>query len=420
MPAHINEGIDLMHRAGEPIRVLIAMDRLGYGDGRYHGAGRLVIDWSRALQDRGVDVTTVVLRSPGRFEKPEGLRVELLRRGFYDVRTIGDFRRLFREREIQVAHLQGFGSLTFGRLAAAMAHIPTIAHIHADHAAETGGYPWFVQVADRTLAPLTTCCIAVSEDTARFATTAQGFDSARVEVWHNPVDLSQFRPPSVAERASSRASLDLPPDAPVVVVVARLDLVKGIDLLVDAWPDVVSRVPAARLVVVGEGPMRDELVATLSAHAVLDSVDFLGYRSDVAHVLHAADVLALPSRSEGMPLAALEGLATGLPVVGHAVGGIPELVVDGLNGRLVPPEPPRLAAALADVLGDPVQRERLASKARESVEPLGLPAYAERLERLYRRLVDPAGASVDRPLAGDEPLGDVGGAQDSSSRVATA
>jgi glycosyltransferase involved in cell wall biosynthesis len=408
-----------MHRANEPIRALIAMDRLGYGEGRYHGAGRLVIDWTRALQDRGVDVTTVVLRSPGAFEKPAGLRVELLDRGLYDLRTLGDFRRLFREREIQVAHLQGFGSLTFGRLAAAMAGIPTIAHVHADHAAETGGYPWFVKVADRTLAPLTTCCIAVSEDTARFATTSQGFRPNQVQVWHNPVDLNRFRPPTADQREASRKSLGLPADAPVALALARLDFVKGIDLLVEAWPEIVRRVSDARLVVVGEGPMRDELVSALSAHGVLDSVDFLGYRRDVAFVLHAADVLALPSRSEGMPLAALEGLATGLPVVGHAVGGIPELVVDGQNGRLVPPEPPLLAAAMADVLGDASLRERLASNARKSVEPLGLSAYAERLERLYRRLVDPAPASVD-PRSGGDGDGDSAGTGEPTTRAATA
>lgn len=408
-----------MQHALEPIRVLIAMDRLGYGDGRYHGAGRLVIDWTRALQERGVDVTTVVLRSPGTFEKPEGLRVELLGRGLYDLRTVADFRRLFREHGIQVAHLQGFGSLTFGRMAARTAGIPTIAHIHADHGAETGGYPWFVKVADRTLSRFTNCCIAVSEATARFATVEQGFDPGRVEVWHNPVDLSQYQAASPAERSASRAALGLPQDAPVAVAVARLDLVKGIDLLVEAWPGVVGRVPDARLVLVGEGPMRDELTAALRARGVLDSVDFLGYRSDVAFVLHSADLLALPSRSEGSPLAALEALASGLPVVGHAVGGIPELVVDGVNGRLVPPEPPLLADALAAVLGDRAERDRLAAEARASVEPLGLRAYAARLEALYRRLAGPAG-SPDDMISAEDGLRSGASESEEPARAATA
>lgn len=379
-----------MHSLTEPIRVLIAMDRLGYGDGRYHGAGRLVVDWARALRDRGLEVTLVVLRWPGEFETPEGLEVSVLNRGLYDIRTISDFRRLFRERRIQIAHLQGFGSLAFGRLAALTARIPTIAHIHANHSAETGGYPWFVQVADRLLAPFTTCCIAVSEDTARFAVASQGFSADRVEVWHNPVDLSQYRSPSPEERDAARRSLDLPVDAPVVACVARLDRVKGVDLMVEAWPSVVRRVPTARLLMVGEGPLREELIASLEVRGARDSVHFLGYRSDVAHVLHAADLFALPSRSEGSPLAALEALASGLPVVGHTVGGVPELVVDGDNGRLVRPDPAALADALAEVLADPELRRRLATRARPSVEPLGLEAYAERLEGLYRRLLDSA------------------------------
>ena len=370
-----------------PIRVLMAMDRLGYGDKRYHGAGRLVVDWSRALRDRGVDVTTVVLRSPGSFEAPDDLPISYLGRGLYDLRTLGDFRRLIRERQIDVVHLQGFGSLTFGRLAALSCRIPVVAHVHADHHAETGGYPWFVQVADRALARSTTHCIAVSEATARSAVSRQGFSASRVNVWHNSVDLARFRPPSRTERADARRSLGLPPGVPVVVVVARLDHVKGVDMLVEAWPSVVRRVPTARLLVVGEGQSRDDLVSALASRGVQDSVDFLGYRSDVPPILHAADVLVLPSRSEGMPLAALEALATGLPVVAHAVGGVPELVADGVNGRLVPPRPEALAGALSEVLSDDVLRQSLARRARPSVENLGVTAYAERLEGLYRRLL---------------------------------
>jgi glycosyltransferase involved in cell wall biosynthesis len=227
----------------------------------------------------------------------------------------------------------------------------------------------------------------VSAATAEFAVSWQGFAPSQVTVWHNSVDLARFQPASNGERAAARASLALPLDVPVATVVARLDDVKGVDLLLEAWPSVVGQVPTARLLVVGEGPLRDDLVAQLASHGLQDSVDFLGYRDDVPHVLHASDLLVLPSRSEGMPLAALEAFGCGLPVVAHAVGGVPELVVDGLNGRLVPPRPAALAAALSDVLSDVVQREGLARGARSSVENLGVNAYAERMERLYRELL---------------------------------
>jgi glycosyltransferase involved in cell wall biosynthesis len=375
--------------AREPVRILIAVDRLGYGDDRFHGAGRLLVEWSQALHERGVDVTTVVLRSARAFKTPPGHEILYLNRGMYDPRTIGDFRRLLRERRIQVAHLQGFGSLAFGRLAARSLRIPVVATIHADHTFEPRGYPWFVKLADRLFAPLTARCIAVSEATARFARSYQGFKESQIEVWHNPVDLSRFRPPSQDERVAVRKSLGVPPDTLLVVAVARLDPVKGVDILVEAWPSVVRQVASARLLVVGEGRQRDELVSALSSQGALDSVQFLGYRSDVPDILHAADLIVLPSRSEGLPLAALEGLASGLPVVAHAVGGVPELIVDGDNGRLIPPHPEALAAALTEVLSDRTLRARLALRARPSVEKLSLRDYAERLEQMYRQTADP-------------------------------
>jgi glycosyltransferase involved in cell wall biosynthesis len=365
---------------GEPIRVLIAVDRLGYGEERYHGSGRLLVEWSKALHDRGVDVTTVVLRSARAFRTPPGHEIIYLDRGLYDIRTFLDFRRLMKTRRVQIAHLQGFGSLAFGRLAARSLGIPVVAHIHADHTAETRGYPWFVQFVDRLLAPLTTKTIAVSDAVARFAKSYQGFRESQIEVWHNSVDLSLHTPASPEERAATRASLGIPSDAPVVITVARLESVKGVDLLVEAWPTVLRSVPSARLLLAGDGPQREELTARLSEAGVLDSVQFLGHRHDVPELLHAADVLALPSRSEGLPLAALE-------VVAHAVGGVPELIKDGENGRLVPPEPAALAAALIEVLTDSDLRSDLALRARPSVESLALASYAERLEHMYRQTV---------------------------------
>lgn len=145
--------------------------------------------------------------------------------------------------------------------------------------------------------------------------------------------------------------------------------------------------PSARLVLAGDGPQRESLVNRLASAGALDSVHFLGHRHDVPDILHAADVLALPSRSEGMPLAALEGLASGLPVVAHAVGGVPELIIDRENGRLIPPDPEALAAALIEVLTDERLRTDLARRARPSVEKLALASYAERLEHMYRQTV---------------------------------
>ena len=373
--------------AAEPVRVLLSNDRLGYGDERFHGSGRLMVEWTRALVRRGVDVTSVITRRPGRLGEAvlsEGLPFVFLSRGLYDLRTGGDFARLMRDRRIEVAHLQGFGAGTFGRIAARRLAIPAIHHVHADHRYEPRGYPWYVRLLDRALAPGTDRVLVVSEAVRGFAVRFQGADPTRVEVWRNPVDLARFPPITPDERTSARTALGLEPNDRVAVCVARFDPVKGVDVLLEAWPRVERAMSSARLLLLGDGPQSEDLRGRRDRLARPEAVKFLGYREDVPQVLAAADVAVLPSRSEGLPLAALESLGRGLPIVATRVGGIPEVVRDGENGRLVPGEDPTaLGAALLALLADEEARTALARRARPSVEPFDLERFAERLEVLY-------------------------------------
>lgn len=384
------------------MRVLLAMDRLGYDESHYHGAGRLMVEWTRALVEQGVDVTSVILRpggSLGDHALAQGLPFVFLDRGRYDPRTLWDMLDLMRSRRIQVAHLQGFGSLTFGRLAARRLGIPVIAHIHADHRVETMGYPWFVRALDHLLAPGTASVLAVSEFARDFAVTQQGFPEDRVEVVYNPVDVKRFRPPTDQERQASRRALGLAPSDRVVACLTRFHPVKGIDVLLDAWPEVAGRVGGARLLLIGEGPLREELEAQAAETCPAGSVRFLGYRVDVQETLAAADAAVLPSRAEGFSVAALEVLACGLPLVATRVGGNDRVVGNGRSGLLVDPEdPPALAAGLIEILSDDGLRERLARGAAESVREYDLRAFARRLVERYARL---AGRGSD----GDSPPG---------------
>lgn len=241
-----------------PPRVLLANDRLGYGsnDERLHGAGRLMIEWTRSLRARGVDVTTVILREPGPLGSrllDEGLPFVFLRRHPYDPRTLTDFLRLIRERDIDVLHLQAFGASTFGRLAALLTGTPCLVHVHADYRDEPKGYPWFVRVLDRLLAPVTDSVIAISEAVEEFAVDQQGFREDQVDVRHSPVDLDHFRPPAGDERRRARRSLGLDPSVPVAACVGRFDPIKGVDVLVEAWNIVRRRLSGAVLVLAG-GP----------------------------------------------------------------------------------------------------------------------------------------------------------------------
>jgi glycosyltransferase involved in cell wall biosynthesis len=397
-PLFASAGARSSQPAGDQLQVLLAMDRLGYDDARFHGAGHLTVGWTQALMERGIAVTAVILRDPGPLGQAvirDGLPFVFLGRSLYDPRTYRDFLALMRNRAIDVAHLQGFGSSTFGRLAARRAGVPVLLHVHTDHRFEPKGYPLQVRIADRLLASATDRVIATSGTARTFAIKHQGLPPERVEVWPNPVDLEHFRPPREEERSQSRTALGLGEDAQVVVCVGRFDPVKGIDLLLKAWRRVSRDQPGAHLVLVGDGPLRADLEGRAAASARPGSVHFAGYRDDVREMLWSADLLVVPSRSEGSPLALIEGLAAGLPAVAFAVGGIPEVLHDGQNGLLVSPgDVSGLAAALVRALADGELRARLAASSRSSIEPLGMRAYAARLETCYRELAEARGRTA--------------------------
>lgn len=188
------------------------------------------------------------------------------------------------------------------------------------------------------------------------------------------IDNGVAVPPSPARGSGGRR---------VIATVARLDAVKDLGTLLTA----VARLPDAELRLVGDGPERPALQELATALGLGARVRFLGYRRDVAAILDGADVFALSSLTEGMSLAVLEAMAAGLPVVGTRVGGMPDVVDDGVTGLLVPSrDPAALAAALRGLLDDPSRRAAMGAAGRARVEArFSLAATAEAYLAAYRR-----------------------------------
>jgi glycosyltransferase involved in cell wall biosynthesis len=185
---------------------------------------------------------------------------------------------------------------------------------------------------------------------------AVGID-APMSVVRNGVDLGVFVPATDADRSAARARLNLDNDAPLVVCPGRVTQQKGQDVLLAAWPRIRAACPTARLAIVGDGDP-SLLTGLRTAHHGNDGTDFAPATSDIRPWLAAADVIALPSRWEGLPLVALEAAATGRAIVASAVGGLPEVVNPDM-GALVPPEDPEaLADALVARLRDPQRLRR--------------------------------------------------------------
>jgi glycosyltransferase involved in cell wall biosynthesis len=166
-------------------------------------------------------------------------------------------------------------------------------------------------------------------------------------------------------RAAACAQLSLDPDQLVVMTVGRLMVQKGQRYLVAAIPALTDRFPSLAAVVVGGGHLAEQLARQAAELRVTDVIHLTGDRTDARMLLDAADVFVLPSRQEGMPLAAIEAMDAGLPVVGTDVIGTRDVVAHGITGMLVPPQdPPALARAVAELLAGPELRHRYAQAGR--------------------------------------------------------
>jgi glycosyltransferase involved in cell wall biosynthesis len=262
--------------------------------------------------------------------------------------SLDEARRLGRLVEGQrpdVVHLHASKAGLAGRLAL-RGSVPTLFQPHAWSWLAVGGAVRRASIAWERMAARWTelfVCVGAAEAEQGRAMGVRG----RYTVVRNGVDLERFRPAGEAARAAARRALDIPQTVPVAVCVGRVTRQKGQDVLVPAWRLVRARCPDAELVLVGDGDLLPAL-----RDAAPPGVRFAGAATDVRPWLAAADLVVLPSRWEGLPLTALEALATGRPVVASAVPGLVEVVASGV-GELVPPDDEAaLAEALAQRLRD--------------------------------------------------------------------
>jgi glycosyltransferase involved in cell wall biosynthesis len=217
---------------------------------------------------------------------------------------------------------------------------------------------------DRLVNRLVHRVIAVSEAARAFLVHGKGYPPSKITVIPNGRDLSVFRPGQAREAVRKELSLDR--TVPLVGVVGRLETQKGHTYILQAWSEIVREFPDARLLVVGDGALREPLQKHAWVVGAADSVMFAGFRADIPRLLDAMDIVCLPSLFEGMPLTVIEAAAMARPVVATAVDGTPEVVRDGRTGRLVPPaDPPALAQALLELLRDPERARRMGQAARD-------------------------------------------------------
>ncbi|MDQ6878894.1 MAG: glycosyltransferase [Candidatus Dormibacteraeota bacterium] len=209
----------------------------------------------------------------------------------------------------------------------------------------------------------------------------------RIDVIHHGIDLEGVRS-GKESREAARAILGLGPDDFAVGTVGNLTPKKDHRTLLEAVALLVPRYERLRLVVIGDGPLKDEVHGVAGDLGITDRVVFTGSRSDVPDLLPGLDVFALSSRFEGFPISLVEAMASSLACVATCVGGTPELIRDGENGLLVPPSHPEaIVGALTQLIADPLLRQALGQQA--ATDSLGYSLFqaVERLQVIYSQVL---------------------------------
>lgn len=179
--------------------------------------------------------------------------------------------------------------------------------------------------------------VAVSEQVRQQAIDLEGIQSEHISVIPNGIDLPLKTKSDKKEYVQLRQSLGVTQEDLMVLSVGSLSKPKGHEFLLEAIPDILESHPNTVFTFAGEGQLREELETRVKELRITEATRFLGTRSDIPDLLKIADYFVLPSLWEGLPLALLEAMATGIPVVATKVGGIGEIIRDGYNGLLVPP-----------------------------------------------------------------------------------
>ena len=314
----------------------------------------------------------------------DGVPVHVLRRRpGVDPRYPFRLARLFGRIGADLVHAHNDTALFYGGLAAFLAGR---ALVYTEHDREFPGRP-AVRFANFVLAASARSVVAVSEELRQSLLVHERIGGARVCVVPNGIDLEAAAPGDVEQ---VRREWALPAGAVAVGVVAGLKPVKNHALLIEAAAELAPRHPELFLVFAGDGPLRAELEARAVRAGLGERTRFLGYRSDLARIHAGLDVVALPSHSEGLPLAVLEAMAAARPVVASRVGGLPEAVEHGVTGLLVAPGDRRaLVEALEAMLLDPGRRRALGRDARRRYEErFTLHRMAEAYAAVYRSALE--------------------------------
>lgn len=367
------------------VRVLFVSDHFGHPGNVIHGATRYFLTVLPRLVRRGIDLHVAFLRddhpASGRMRE-QGIDPVFFHRAKWNPRAVIDVYRHVHRNRVQVIHCAGMKGILVARIVGRLAGVPVVEHLHDCEPVPTSllwplrwTRSWSVQT------------LAVSRDVAEYAGRVLQCDPARVEVLHNGLVLGDLRDTPASAGPAFRQQYGLRPEDKLIACVGRLAPVKGQETLLRAMPAVLAKEPAARLVLIGDGPDRPVLNARVQQLGLGGYVTFTGQITDVYSALRGVDVVAMPSMREGLPYSLLEAMAMDKPVVASAVGGLAETIKHCENGVLFRVgDAQALSKAILSVLTDTLLTQTIAKGARETIKAFDIERHVDRLVTVYEAL----------------------------------
>jgi len=309
--------------------------------------------------------------------------------------------RLLRREKIDILHTHLFDPSVVGLQASVLARTPVrVCTRHYSDYHTRIDKKWHVQL-DRFCTRLSHRVIAVSNHTADHLINVEHAPKHKIVTILNGIDFDRVKRSTATTRERIRSEFAAEGEL-LLVIIARLHPEKGHHFLFEAMPEIMRKVPKpVRLLVVGTGPFLDQYKTEVKTFDCDDRVSFLGFRQDSPDLIAAADLVILPSLAEAFGLALTESLFIGTPVVATKVGGIPEIIDDGVDGVLVPPSDSRaLGDAIIGLLTDEQRLQRMTGAGREKVATrFRFDNMVRSYEQVYEGLL-PKSASLARDELG--------------------
>ena len=363
--------------------VLYVGDHFGYPSGVAHGVTVYLLNVLPELRKAGLDLNSCFLREPHPAAAPlvaAGMAPTFLSAAPWNPFVVLQVAALARRHGCGLIHAAGLKAVLVARIVARLTGARVVVHVHDQIMPGAA-----LRALHRLFSSATDVGVCVSAATRPVAIEGYHVAPDRVRVAHNGLDLARLHNLPAGTRARVRAALGLGESQPVLTMVGRLYPIKGTLAMVRMMRPIVDARPDARLLLVGEGPDRAACEQLARSLGIAANVLFLGHRGDVPELLAASDLVVMPSQSEGLGLAAIEAQACGRPVVAYAVGGLPEVVTDGLTGRCVAAgDEPAFVAAVLELLGDGERLRRFGAAAATDSARFGLDRHVATLLDCFR------------------------------------